>query len=160
MTTGAYRRILSYDPDQIVTLYATPHRWTPFFREVKDRRIIQADQRRWDYKQQVIENPRIPPWLTFAAIKLLEAAVQSRPKALRRTYLNRDPAQRHGMRWYARMGRRVWLHEIWAFIFRDRRLQHGPTVAEHWGAPRDDEEEAMARPRPARTRMTATDPPR
>jgi anaerobic magnesium-protoporphyrin IX monomethyl ester cyclase len=47
------------------------------------------------------------------------------------------------MRWYTRMGRRVWLHEIWNFLFRDRRLKQGPTLAEFWGAPQDADEEAM-----------------
>ncbi len=32
-----FRQILAYDPDQIITLFVTPHRWTPFFRDEKDR---------------------------------------------------------------------------------------------------------------------------
>ena len=47
------------------------------------------------------------------------------------------------MRWYTRMGRRVWLHEIWSFLFRERRVKNGPTLAEFWGAPQDAEEELM-----------------
>ena len=31
------RQLLSYDLDQIQTLYVTPHRWTPFFRIAKNR---------------------------------------------------------------------------------------------------------------------------
>ena len=30
-----------------------------------------------------------------------------------------------------------------SFLFRERRLKHGPTLAEFWGAPQDDEEESM-----------------
>ncbi len=30
-----FRQLLAYDPDQIITLYVTPHRWTPFFRDEK-----------------------------------------------------------------------------------------------------------------------------
>jgi anaerobic magnesium-protoporphyrin IX monomethyl ester cyclase len=41
------------------------------------------------------------------------------------------------------MGRRVWPHEIWNFLFRDRRTGNGPTLAEFWGAPQDAEEESM-----------------
>lgn len=140
----AFRQLLVYDPDQIVTLYVTPHRWTPFFREAKDRRVIQTDQRRWDYKHQVLANRHVKPWQTFATIKTIEVLVQTRPAALRRTLLHRDPTARHGMRWYARMGRRVWLHEVYCFLFRDRRLAEGPTVAGFWGAPQDHEEESMA----------------
>lgn len=144
----AFRQLLIYDPDQIITLYVTPHRWTPFFREAKDRRVIQLDRRRWDYKHQVLASRYVPAWRTFATIKLIELLVQARPKALRRTYLHPDPTARHGMRWYAKIGRRVWLHEIRCFLFRDRRTAQGPSVAAFWGAPQDAEQNAHASPRP------------
>ena len=56
---------------------------------------------------------------------------------------------RHAMRWYTQMGRRVWPHEILGFL-RDRRLKHGPTVEQFWGAPQDSEEESMSSVRPER----------
>jgi anaerobic magnesium-protoporphyrin IX monomethyl ester cyclase len=145
-------RLLSYDPDQIQTLYVTPHRWTPFFRIAAGRRVIQTDQRRWDYKHQVLATRHMPPWRLIAWVKFIEAVVQLRPRALRRFIAHRDRRLRHGIRWYYRMGRRVWFHEIWNFLFRDRRLADGPSVAEFWGAPQDAEEEAMharTRKRPA-----------
>jgi anaerobic magnesium-protoporphyrin IX monomethyl ester cyclase len=144
-TTGAPSGSSSaYDPDQIITLYVTPHRWTPFFREAKGRRVIQLDKRRWDYKHQVLASRYVPPWRTFFTIKLIEVLVQARPKALRRTYWHPDKSARHGMRWYARVGRRVWLHEIYCFLLRDRRVANGPSLAEFWGAPQDKQQEAMA----------------
>ncbi|MEL6374740.1 MAG: magnesium-protoporphyrin IX monomethyl ester anaerobic oxidative cyclase [Pseudomonadota bacterium] len=145
----AYRQLLLYDPDQIITLHVTPHRWTPFFREAKDRKVLQADVRRWDYKHQVLANPRVPAWRTFLWIKVIEVLMQARPKALQRTYLHADPKLRHGMRWYARIGRRVWLHEIAAFLWRDQHIPDGaaPTLATFWGAPQDHEEEALSRKR-------------
>ena len=54
------------------------------------------------------------------------------------------------MRWYTQMGRRVWFREVWGFLARDRRIQDGPTLAEFWGAPQDEEEESMLVARPAR----------
>ena len=54
------------------------------------------------------------------------------------------------MRWYTKMGRRVWFREIWGFLVRDGRLKDGPTLAEFWGAPQDAEEESMIVQRPAR----------
>src|ERR1019366_5291515 len=42
------RQILSYDPDQLQALYATPHRWTPFACQAAHRRVIQTDLSRWD----------------------------------------------------------------------------------------------------------------
>jgi anaerobic magnesium-protoporphyrin IX monomethyl ester cyclase len=140
----AFRQIITYDPDQIITLYVTPHRWTPFFRDAKDRRVIQTDQRRWDYKHQVLANRHIAPWRTFLWIKLLEVTVQARPRALYRTYLNRDRRARHGMRWYSRVGRRVWLHEIWSFLWRDRHVTDGPTLADFWQAKGEMAEEALS----------------
>jgi anaerobic magnesium-protoporphyrin IX monomethyl ester cyclase len=35
-------------------------------------------------------------------------------------------------------------HQIWNFVFRDRRAKGGPTLAAFWGLPQDAEEEAMA----------------
>ena len=44
------------------------------------------------------------------------------------------------MRRYARMGRRVWLHEWKNFLFHDRRVADGPTLRQFCGAPQDHEE--------------------
>ena len=127
------RQLLSYDPDQIQLLYVTPHRWTPFFQLAADRRVIQTDRRRWDYKHQVLATRHMPPWRVLLWFKFTEMVLQSRPKALWRVLFHRDAGLRHAMRWYTRMGRRVWPYEIRNFL-RDRRLKEGPTVAEFWGA--------------------------
>jgi anaerobic magnesium-protoporphyrin IX monomethyl ester cyclase len=137
------RQLLSYDPDQIQALYVTPHRWTPYYRVAANRRIVQADQRRWDYKHQVLATRHMPPWRLIAWVKFIEVLVQSRPRALWRLVAHRDPKIRHAIRWYYRMGRRVWFHEIWNFVVRDRREKNGPTLAQFWGAPQDAEEESM-----------------
>ncbi|CDX53329.1 Magnesium-protoporphyrin IX monomethyl ester (oxidative) cyclase [Mesorhizobium plurifarium] len=145
-----FRQLIAYDPDQIQALYVTPHRWTPFFRIAADRKVIQKDVRLWDYKHQVLAMTRLKPWVLFFAVKLIEVAVQSRPKALARILFHPDPQQRHSMRWYTKMGRRVWFREVWGFLARDRRVTDGPTLAEFWGAPQDAEEESMIARRPAR----------
>ncbi|RVC83212.1 magnesium-protoporphyrin IX monomethyl ester anaerobic oxidative cyclase [Mesorhizobium sp. M4A.F.Ca.ET.022.05.2.1] len=144
-----FRQLIAYDPDQIQALYVTPHRWTPFFRIARDRRVIQTDVRLWDYKHQVLKMTRLQPWMLFFSVKLIELAVQSRPKALARVLFHRDPEQRHSMRWYTKMGRRVWFREVWGFLVRDRRVTDGPSLAEFWGAPQDAEEESMIFQRPA-----------
>lgn len=136
------RRLLSYDPDQVQLLYVTPHRWTPFFRLAAHRRVIQTDRRRWDYKHQVLATRHIPPWRVLLWVKLTEAVLQLRPKALARVYLNRDRRLRHAMRWYTQMGRRVWPYELWRFL-REPLVKDGPTVASFWGSPQDAEEESM-----------------
>jgi anaerobic magnesium-protoporphyrin IX monomethyl ester cyclase len=136
----ALRQLLVYDADQLISLYVTPHRWTAYYRLEAHRRVIQLDQRRWDYKHQVLATRRMPPWRVFLWVKLIEVIVQGRPKALWRSFLHSDLASRHGMRWYTRMARRVWPHEWFEFLFRDRRTDNGPTLAEFWGAPQDDQE--------------------
>ena len=139
-----FRQVLAYDPDQIITLYVTPHRWTPFFAEEKDRSVIQLDQKRWDYKHQVLANRNVPAWRSFLWVKTIEVLIQTRPKALFRTYLHPDPAARHGMRWYARIGRKVWLSEVWEFLTRTRHVKRGPTLSQFWGAPQVAEQEALS----------------
>ncbi len=136
------RQLLSYDPDQVQLLYVTPHRWTPFFTQARARRVIQADVRWWDYKHQVLETRRMPPWLVLAWVKLIEVVLQLRPRALRRVLAHRDLEIRDGMRWYYRIGRRVWPYEILGFLFRERR-QLGPTLEAFWGAPQEAEEQSM-----------------
>ena len=126
------RHLLAYDPDQVMSVFATPHRWTPFHTQSAHRRVIQTDLRLWDYKHQVLETPRVPAWRVFLWVKLIEAVLQLRPKALWRVWLHPDRDIAHAMRWYTRMGRRVWLHELrdaWRFPARP-----GQTVAQFWGA--------------------------
>lgn len=139
------RHLLRYDPDQIQLLYAVPHRWTPFYETVQERRVVQTDTRRWDYKHQVLETPGVPAWRVFLWFKLIELAMQLRPKALGRLLFHRDPDYRHAMRWYTRIGRRVWLHEVFEFVFRTRLLKEGPTLREFMGASLATREYALAR---------------
>jgi anaerobic magnesium-protoporphyrin IX monomethyl ester cyclase len=138
------RQLLSYDPDQIQSLYVTPHRWTPFFDLAAGRRVIQTDQSKWDYKHQVLAGRHVPAWRVFLWVKAIEFIVQSRPKAIWRLLTFKDPKIRHAQRWYYQMGKRVWFHEVFGFLFRDRRTTKGPTVEQFWGASLAHEEEALA----------------
>ncbi|WP_395541085.1 magnesium-protoporphyrin IX monomethyl ester anaerobic oxidative cyclase [Neotabrizicola sp. sgz301269] len=142
------RHLLAYDPDQIMSVFATPHRWTPFFAQSAHRRVLSTDLRRWDYKHQVLETPYVPAWRVFLWVKLIEAALQLRPRALWRVWRHPDLEIRHAMRWYTQMGRGVWLRE-WA-DFLTRRPRPGPTVADFLG-PTALPEQALALPprRPA-----------
>ena len=79
------------------------------------------------------------PWRVLLWFKFTEMVLQCRPRAIWRVLFHRDAGLRHAMRWYTQMGRRVWPHEILAFL-RDSLLRKGPTVAEFWGAPQDHQE--------------------
>jgi anaerobic magnesium-protoporphyrin IX monomethyl ester cyclase len=124
------RQLLSYDPDQIQALYATPHSWTPFALQEAQHRVVQTDLSRWDYKHQVLESTQVPNWRVLLWVKLIEAVCQLRPRSLLRLLLHPEPLFRAGMRWYSNIGRRVWPYEIAQWLFYDRRTRHGPTLAE------------------------------
>lgn len=144
------KHLLRYDPDQIQLLYVTPHRWTPYFSEVERRRVIQTDTRKWDYKHQVLATKKVPAWRVFLWMKTIEVVLQLRPRALFRTFLHPDRDVRQGMRWYARIGRRVWFREVREFLM-SRRETAMPSLAEFCGESLADHEEAHARPQ--RTRI-------
>jgi len=134
------RQLISYDPDQIQMIFATPHRWTRFFAESAGRRVIQTDPRLWDYKHQVLETKNVPPWRVMLWGKLIEAVLQLRPKAMIRLLLHPDSSFRAAQRWYYQVGRSVWPHEILGFLFRDKRIANGPALADFWGRPQVTEE--------------------
>jgi anaerobic magnesium-protoporphyrin IX monomethyl ester cyclase len=140
----ALRQLLSLDADQISVVYATPHRWTEFYNQSLDRRVIQLDRRWWDYKHQVLETRHVPPWRVFLWVKIIEACVQLRPAAIWRMAAHPDRRLRAAMRWYGGLGRSVWPAEIRNFWFREKRIRNGPRVAEFWGNPQHHEAQAMA----------------
>jgi anaerobic magnesium-protoporphyrin IX monomethyl ester cyclase len=136
------RQLLSYDPDQINAMYVTPHRWTPFYRASAGRRVIEPDQCRWDYRHQVLD-AGIPPWRVFVWMKLTEAVLQLRPRALWRVLAHRDPAIRKALRWCYGVGRLAWLFEVRSFFSR-RHPARTDTLTEFWGAYQEGAEEALA----------------
>jgi anaerobic magnesium-protoporphyrin IX monomethyl ester cyclase len=123
------RQLLVYDPDQIQALYATPHSWTPFALQEARRRVVQTDLGRWDYKHQVLKSAHLPNWRVLLWVKFIEAVCQLRPRSLYRLLFHPERLFRAGMQWYSRIGRRVWIYEIWQWLFFDRRTRFGPTVA-------------------------------
>jgi anaerobic magnesium-protoporphyrin IX monomethyl ester cyclase len=78
-------------------------------------------------------------------LKATELAVQLRPRSLRRLAALPDLDARAVIRWYYGVDKRVWPHEVWNFLFREKRRRDGPTLNEFWGPPLDAEEAAMRR---------------
>lgn len=134
------RDLLRYDPDQINAMYVTPHRWTAFYRESATRKVVDADQSHWDYRHQVLSTG-IPTWRVFLWVKLTEAILQLRPRALWRVLTHRDPIIRKAIRWCYGVGRKAWLYEVLEFLFRRRRQKKNVTLQEFWGAPCQSEPE-------------------
>lgn len=129
------KQLLSYDPDQIQLLYVTPHRWTQFFKDSAERQVIQMDQRKWDYKHQVLATRHMHAWMVLLWVKYIEAVMQLRPRSLKRVFAHPDLPIRAAMKWYYRIGRKVWLYEIWNFILRDRPKASGLKLSKFWSRP-------------------------
>jgi anaerobic magnesium-protoporphyrin IX monomethyl ester cyclase len=129
---NSLKQLLYYDPDQIQLVYVTPHKWTPYFDEIKDKRIIQLDQRLWDYKHQILAIENLKSWQVILYVKLIELIVQTRPKALKRLFFHKDIRLREAMRWYTRIGRRVWFHELFQFFFHDKPQSKEIKLSEFW----------------------------
>jgi len=127
------KQLLSYDPDQIQLLYVTPHRWTQFFEDSAERQVIQIDKRKWDYKHQVLATRHMPAWIVLLWVKFIEAVMQLRPRSLKRVLAHHDLAIRDAMKWYYRIGRRVWPYEIWNFFLRDSSKNSGIVLENFWG---------------------------
>lgn len=129
---NSLKQLLSYDPDQVQLLYVTPHKWTPYFEDVKDKEIILTDQRKWDYKHQVIKTQYLKPWLVILYVKMIEIIMQSRPAALKRLFFHKDARLRSAMWWYTKIGRRVWFWELCQFFFVTKLTTEKIKMKEFW----------------------------
>lgn len=139
-------RLLRYDPDQIQLIYITPHRWTPLFRQIGQRTVIDADVSHWDYKHQVLSTRHLPAWGVMMLTKLIEVIMQTRPRALMRLLFHRDAAFRAAMWWYYNIGRRVYFHELRQLLHRQRKAKAAVSLVEFWGEPQDQSANVLAPP--------------
>jgi anaerobic magnesium-protoporphyrin IX monomethyl ester cyclase len=124
-------------------MYVTPHRWTPFYADSAARRVIQPDLSKWDYRHQVLATRRMA-WRVFLWVKLTEALVSLRPRALRRVLGHPDPSMRRALRWCFWRSGLVWLDELTDFVFRDRRLRRPAPLTELRGQPEPEKEYVLS----------------
>jgi anaerobic magnesium-protoporphyrin IX monomethyl ester cyclase len=129
---NSLKQLLAYDPDQVQLLYVTPHKWTPYFKDVEGKNIIQTDQSLWDYKHQIIETPKVKPWKVILYVKLIEVIMQMRPKALRRWLFHKDKRLRKAMFWYNNIGKRVFIFELYQFFFVNKRAKKPTPIKVFW----------------------------
>ena len=115
-----FRRVLALDPDILNAVYLTPHFWTPAGRGTDAREIVQVDQSRWTYRNQVIAAPHLRPWALFAGVKLTEGLFHLRPRALARLFAGGDRRVRGIRRASLATGVRVVAAEIVEFLFATR----------------------------------------
>ncbi len=102
----------------------TPHTWTAFGHGQSGRAVVQTDQRRWDYRHQVLAQRYLKPWQLFAAVKWLELRFHLRPRRLMCLLLSRDRFIRQQGWWTARHTGLVWVMEIIDFVHSVRFADH------------------------------------
>jgi anaerobic magnesium-protoporphyrin IX monomethyl ester cyclase len=119
-TWATFRRALAhlrrYDGDWLNAMYVTPHSWTPFGREAARRPVVEGDQRKWDYRHQVLGQRHLAPWQLFAAVKWLELRFHVRPGRLWDLVRTRSRLRRQQLLWSLRHIGMVWLGEIVEFV--------------------------------------------
>jgi anaerobic magnesium-protoporphyrin IX monomethyl ester cyclase len=135
----ALRQLLLYDPDLLNAMYVTPHRWTAFYRDSIGREVIEADQSRWDYRHQILGTRHLRPWQTATLVKLTEAAVHLRPRALWRLMSHPDREIRRAFRWCVAHSSLVWLAEIAEIVKGRSQPGRGRSLGELAGAHLADE---------------------
>jgi anaerobic magnesium-protoporphyrin IX monomethyl ester cyclase len=131
----ALRQLTCYDGAYLNAMYVTPHAWTDFGQDVQARPVIQVDQRKWDYRHQVLAQKRLRPWQLFLAVKWLELCYHLRPRRLWAILRERDRLRLHQWLWtYFHVGM-VWLAEVVDFLFLSRPARRNVAVADVIGHP-------------------------
>jgi anaerobic magnesium-protoporphyrin IX monomethyl ester cyclase len=113
------RQLVRYDADLLNAMFATPHSWTPFARQYRDRLVVQKDLGKWDYRHQVLAHQKLSPSTIFLAVKWLELCFHLRPRKWL-DWLLSDTFKRSQIAWCFLHTGKVWLGEIVEFLIRVR----------------------------------------
>lgn len=111
-------------PDFFNALHLTPLSWTKEGREIDQARIIQPDQRLWNFRQPVIQPVNFSPRGIAIAVKLSEALFYFRPAWFLSRFFDSDLVRRQIMRDSFLRLARVYLSE-WRELFRAKFLKPG-----------------------------------
>jgi anaerobic magnesium-protoporphyrin IX monomethyl ester cyclase len=112
-----FRNVLQLDLDILNAVYLTPHFWTKDGRDTDPNAVIQHDQSKWTYRNQVVATPHLSPTALFLGVKLTEALFHLRPKGLLRVVWGADKRVRTILRSSMAVGVRVVLAEVREFLF-------------------------------------------
>ena len=115
-----FKNMLELDSDILNACYIMPHFWTSQGKTVKSSDVIQSDLNKWSYRNQVVATPYLRPFELFLGVKLTEALIHLRPKALKRIFFAKDKRYRKIMRSSMWAGIRVILAEIYEFLFQTK----------------------------------------
>ena len=85
-----FNGMLDLDSDILNAMYLTPHFWTAQGKATEPHGVIQIDQDKWSYRNQVLATRNLPPIGLFLGVKLTEILFHLRPKALKRVFFADD----------------------------------------------------------------------
>jgi anaerobic magnesium-protoporphyrin IX monomethyl ester cyclase len=130
-----FKGLLKLDSDILNAMYLTPHFWTAQGKATEPYDIIQTDQDKWSYRNQVLATRQLPPVGLFLGVKLTEIVFHLRPKALKRLLFGKDQRYLQIMRHSMWIGIKVVIAEIYEFFFQTKfsprgsmRVLHGASV--------------------------------
>ncbi len=126
-----FKGLLRLDSDILNAMYLTPHFWTAQGKATQAYDVIQLDQDKWSYRNQVIATRHLPPVGLFIGVKLTEIFFHLRPKALRRLLFATDQRYLKIMRSSMWIGIKVVLAEIFEFFFQTKFSPQGSMKALH-----------------------------
>ena len=126
-----FKGLLELDSDILNAMYLTPHFWTAQGKATQPERVIQMDQDKWSYRNQVLATPYLKPFELFLGVKLTEILFHLRPKALKRLLIGTDKRYLQIMRHSMWVGIKVICTEIFEFSFQTKFAPQGRMKALH-----------------------------
>jgi len=84
------KKVFELDSDILNACYITPHFWTADGKRTNPADVIQHDQSKWTYRNQVVVAPHLSPVVLFMGVKLTEAIFHLRPAGLARLFFGND----------------------------------------------------------------------
>jgi anaerobic magnesium-protoporphyrin IX monomethyl ester cyclase len=126
-----FKGLLELDSDILNAMYLTPHFWTAQGRATEPYDVIQLDQDKWSYRNQVLATHHLAPVGLFLGVKLTEILFHLRPRAVKRWLFGKDRHYVQIMRHSMWIGSKVILAEIFEFLFQTRFSPQGSINALH-----------------------------
>jgi anaerobic magnesium-protoporphyrin IX monomethyl ester cyclase len=126
-----FKGLLELDSDILNAMYLTPHFWTAQGKATQAFNVIQVDQDKWSYRNQVLATRHLPPIGLFLGVKLTEILFHLRPRALKRLMFTTDKRYLQIMRHSMWIGIKVILAEIFEFFFETKFSPQGSMKVLH-----------------------------
>jgi anaerobic magnesium-protoporphyrin IX monomethyl ester cyclase len=130
-----FKGLLELDSDILNAMYLTPHFWTAQGKSTDPYQVIQTDQDKWSYRNQVLATRYLKPLELFLGVKLTEILFHLRLRALKRLVFGKDKRYLQIMRHSMWVGIKVILAEVYEFFFQTKFSPQGHVRALPGAAP-------------------------